>query len=125
MSIRIQVRKADGARVSDESLPYHRIVGWELRDQYPMLGYTDATGDMILNSLQVEKLIREIDQILVMVKENGVVEVLRRLQASEEDDFTVPGWNAERDLEPMLLDLRDLCMSIRPGDRKFLWFLGD
>lgn len=126
MSIKVEVRSELGEVLSPASLAYHRIVGWGLRSRFPMLGYTNATGNLVLNSLQVGDLELELDAILELSRQLGANEALVQLEARfEPDDFSIVDWDSERDLNDMLLAIQSMCSFVQAGEHRYLWFVGD
>jgi len=91
-----------------------------------MLGYTNAIGDLILNSLQVGDLIVELESILHLCHTLGPTAALAKLGAAHNPgSLTIPNWEPDRDLVPMIEGLKLMRAAVQAGEHRYLWFVGD
>jgi hypothetical protein len=126
MSISVVVMSEQGERINNGLIPYQRIVGWDNRRAFPMLGYTDTMGNLILNQLQVRDLLEEIATIERMVELDGPAAAAEQLGTPDvSDDFKVANWEVESGLLSTLAQLRQASLLTLERPHRYLWFVGD
>lgn len=99
--ISVVLRAEDRTDLRAVDSPYHLLVGWSQRADFPMLGHVDPHGDTIFNGGQMQALVAELDVI----------------------ETTFPDI-AGREVG-VITQIKELCKIGTRRPHSFLWFIGD
>ena len=123
----MEVRRSDGTRVEGtRAFSFQRLVSWERRAEYPMLGHIDPVGETILNRYQLETLGEELESLSQMIHKLGSAGTAELLGAGEvPDSMRIRDWDPESDFVDLLKQLQLAVSEARSGVHRYLWFSGD